>query len=125
MESRAFPGFELMVAKSGAKLKESTAARASMVAHHSVSGGYMLTRVEAQQQTTQTLVEFLPSPDAGPIIDKTSLTGKYDFTLEFTRDLPGSAPDSRSEAPAARICSRPYSSNSDCSWCARRFRWMW
>ncbi len=80
---------------------ESTAAGASMVAHHSVSGGYLLTRVEAQQQTTQTLVEFLPSPDAGPIFDRTDLAGKYDFTLEFTRDLPGAAPDKRSEAPPA------------------------
>ncbi len=101
IESRAFPGFELTVAKSGAKLKESTATRASMVAHHSVSGGYLLTRVEAQQQTMQTLVEFLPSPDAGPIIDKTRLAGKYDFTLEFTRDRPGAAPESHNEPPAA------------------------
>ncbi len=101
IESRAFPGFELTVAKSGARLKESTAPRAGMVSHHSISGGYMLTRVEATQQSVQTLVEFLPSPDAGPIIDKTGLAGKYDFTLEFTRDRPGASPESRIESPAA------------------------
>jgi uncharacterized protein (TIGR03435 family) len=127
IESRAFPGFELTVAKSGAKLKESTATRASMAAHHSASGGYLLTRVEAQQQTTQTLAEFLPSPDAGPIVDRTGLAGKYDFTLEFTRDRPGAAPESHNEPPAAPdlFTSLLYSSNSGGSLCARRSRSMW
>ena len=80
---------------------------------------------EAQQQTMKALAGFLPSPDAGPIVDRTDLAGKYDFTLEFTRDLPGAAPDKRSDAPPAPDLSLLYSSNSGCSWCARRFRWMW
>ena len=35
-----------------------------------------------------------------PIVDKTGLTGNYSFTLEYTKDSPGSSPDSPPPAPA-------------------------
>ena len=124
VESREFSAYELTVAKTGLKLKEAVGGtfaspqparqlsaddgfpelppnRPGMIARHSVSGGYMLTRLRAQQQTISALAEILPSPDEGPIVDKTGLTGKYDFTLEFTRDLPNAEPDSRTEPAGA------------------------
>jgi uncharacterized protein (TIGR03435 family) len=72
-----------------------------MASRHTNSGGYELTRLKAQQQTIAALAGFLPSPDDGPVVDKTGLTGKYDFTLEFIRDLPNAAPESRTEPAGA------------------------
>jgi uncharacterized protein (TIGR03435 family) len=37
-----------------------------------------------------------------PVLDKTGLTGKYDFTLDFTPDLPPSAPGQPGPGPVAR-----------------------
>lgn len=124
IEFREFPACELTIAKTGLSLqsavgdtgalprraRQSSADdtfpelppdRPAMASRHTIRGGYILTRLNARQQTMATLAEMLPSPEDGPIVDKTGLTGKYDFTLEFSRDLPNAAPDSHTEAGAA------------------------
>ena len=127
IESREFPSLALVVAKTGPKLKESgmgsaTAAtsdpgqdsrfpklpadRPGMVRTNSLRGGVELVRIAAQQQTMASLALFLRSMESDPIVDATGLTGKYNFTLEFTRELPGSSIPDRDailEAPPLSI----------------------
>jgi uncharacterized protein (TIGR03435 family) len=117
-ETRNFPGYDLVVAKDGPKLKESAphsnaadsgAPRTPRRAGDGVvilpPGPQMLTslgramiRVQAQEKQVADLTSGLgrliaqslggdPSDFASPkarVADKTGLTGKYDFTLEFS-----------------------------------------
>jgi uncharacterized protein (TIGR03435 family) len=111
--SREFPAWEMTVAKSGLRLKESAIAsqtteqisRPSKVGDDgfpvlpanrpgnsikfTIVDGYMIGRLTAQQQPVSSLTrDFLGSQDP-PIVDKTGLSGKYDFKLEFSRELSG------------------------------------
>ena len=61
--------------------------------------GYNLVRLKGREQTIAALAEFLPTPGYLPVVDKTRVPGKYNFTLEYTRDQPGSAPDALPPAP--------------------------
>jgi len=45
------------------------------------------------------LAKILRTSEPRPIVDKTGLTGKYDFALEFSRDLPNGNPDATAEPP--------------------------
>jgi uncharacterized protein (TIGR03435 family) len=124
LDTRDFPAYQLSVAKSGAKLKESkidavaaeetprpAAAKdgfpelppnqPAMSSNHSVSGGAILIRMRAQQQPISALARFLRSSLDMPVVDKTGLTAKYDFTLEFSRDLPNTAAAAEAPTPAA------------------------
>lgn len=134
MESRLFAAYELVVAKTGLKIKESGAAGAAaedsqhpsgddgfpdlpagkpgMIARNTVSGGAFLTRLRARQEPFSVLAEILHTPGDEPIVDKTALAGKYDFTLEYSIDMP-SARDVDAATPPA--FSPRYSSNSDCN----------
>jgi len=119
MQSKEFPTYELIVAKSGPKLKESAAGnvaapaprassdgfpdlppnRPGMVAQHSVSGGFVLVRLKAQQEPISALARMLRLPDGQPMVDKTGLTGKYDFTLEFSSEVPSAASGGDAQLP--------------------------
>jgi uncharacterized protein (TIGR03435 family) len=57
------------------------------------SGGYTLIRLRSQLEPISVLAGMLASPGDPPIVDKTGLTGKYSFDPEYTKDLPGPAPD--------------------------------
>jgi uncharacterized protein (TIGR03435 family) len=117
MESREFPAWELIIAKGGPKLRESSVPagaeafnerpqiggdgfpvlpsdRPGYAARFSVADGFIIGRIAAQQQPVSILARGGYGGDTPPIVDKTGLTGKYDFRLEFSRDLPGA----RSEA---------------------------
>jgi uncharacterized protein (TIGR03435 family) len=100
-ETREFPGFELIVAKSGPKLPQQSAAsmdgfpqmppgRAGLAANFSASGGYSLVRVRAQQQTMDALAmalrRFAGDTPNSFVVNHTGLTGAYDFILEFVRE---------------------------------------
>jgi uncharacterized protein (TIGR03435 family) len=118
MDSRQFPGYELTVSKTGLKVKESSAAaapavtspddgfpamppgRPGMASTHTSLNGYYFTRLRAQQQTMSSLAGFVHPPEDGPVVDKTGLTAKYDFTLEFTQEFPGAPPETRNNPPA-------------------------
>jgi uncharacterized protein (TIGR03435 family) len=70
-----------------------------MAAGLSMSGGFQLTRLKAQLEPLSVLAGFLRTPDNLPVIDKTGVTGKYSFSLEYTMDVPGAAPDAPPIAP--------------------------
>jgi uncharacterized protein (TIGR03435 family) len=77
-----------------------------MVRTNSLRGGVEIVRIAAQQQTMASLALFLRSMESDLIVDATGLTGKYNFTLEFTRELPGSSIPDRDailEAPPLSI----------------------
>ena len=119
IESKNFPAYELLVAKSGPKLKESGSQSESrkpaatedrfptlppgpgFTANYSSSGIYPLVRMRAQQQPISALTRMLRTPGQEPIVDKTGLTGKYDFTLEYTMDPSGGHPTSDADPPVA------------------------
>jgi uncharacterized protein (TIGR03435 family) len=98
-EAKQVPDYELVVAKSGSKLKESTGPdpNAPKGADGEPLGGFLATNghVTAQLITTQQLANFL----GGPLVlgrkveDKTGLTGKYNITLTWS---PGSGTGSGS-----------------------------
>jgi uncharacterized protein (TIGR03435 family) len=111
IESREFPAYELMVAKSGLKLKEAVPGdaplptpnvstgpdwpqlvpgRPTTTATLFSSGGYQVTRLRVQLEPLSMLPRFLPKQDSLPIVDKTGLTGKYSFALEYTTGTPAS-----------------------------------
>lgn len=118
--SKEFPGYELRTAKKGPKLKESGSGasppqaptrrsspddgfpdlapdRPGMATKLSVVGGYELARLKAVREPISALVQSVHDLH---IVDKTGLTGRYDFTLEYTRDLPeGATPDEPPIAP--------------------------
>lgn len=109
LETRDFPGFELGLSRGGSKLDPPAAPapgfpelppdRPGMASHQTVRDGWLLVRMRARQEPISLLAEWLVS-DSQPVLDKTGLTGKYDFTLEFARPLPN-AHDSAAEPPAA------------------------
>jgi uncharacterized protein (TIGR03435 family) len=114
-ESKEFPIDELTVAKGGSKLKDTdlppdaesftpTAGPPKLDKNgaREMNGfGSILTIFPGANSTTASLrVKGLPSSEiairlAGyrrrPVIDKTGLTARYDFTLEFTLDMTGIA----------------------------------
>jgi uncharacterized protein (TIGR03435 family) len=106
-ESRDFPVYELEVAKSGPKLTESgsdssavqdrrpsdqafpdlPAGRPGLKTIQTPSGGNVLVRMRARQQPIDELAGWLHTPDGRPVVNKTGLTGKYDFTFEYAHPL--------------------------------------
>lgn len=100
-ETKEFPGFDLILAKNGPKLPQPAHSmegfpqlppdRPGFVTNFSMSGGYILVRARAQQQTMPDLAKALGrSVENTPVfvLDHTGLDGKFDFTLEFTREVP-------------------------------------
>jgi uncharacterized protein (TIGR03435 family) len=104
------PVYELVVAKNGFKLKETTPdsnPHAVRDKDGNVIKGYLQlfgTSMTAQSYTMHALANFLSQPMGGlgrPVVDKTALTGAYDFTLPWSPNLknvmPG--PDNTSSSP--------------------------
>lgn len=118
IESKEFPAYEMVVAKSGLKLKETVPGETNlqhdgeigwpvlpangpmMAAQNSFSGGYQLVRIRAQQQALAQLAKMLQiGPDEPPIVEKAGLSAKYNFTLEYVKDPLGATPDGPPPAP--------------------------
>jgi len=114
MESRMITGYDLVVAKSGFRLKDGEANKtpddgdpdfqfrpnvSTFAARNSISGGYLLTHLVAQREPIAEILNLLVDLNT-PVADHTGLTGKYSFTLEFTKDQPGVTPDSPPPAPS-------------------------
>lgn len=126
-DTKVLPVYELTVAKSGPKLKESAPDPAAQglppvqpaFGAEDKNGFPQLppgratwmmmnragrSRLAAQQQRASVLTSILRMPVDRPIIDKTGLTGLYDFTLEFDpRAATGGTPLDGREAPAPDI----------------------
>jgi uncharacterized protein (TIGR03435 family) len=88
-EPRQVPAYELVVAKGGPKLKESGElhpnAQTMTITPRSSSNGYELV-LQARSMPMQQLANILTMAYWGPghqVVDKTSLTGRYSFTLTF------------------------------------------
>lgn len=78
-EKRQMPVYDLVVAKGGPKLKEATAEEASK----SMLRGAVPGKIECVSMPLSSLPVFLNRELGRPTMDKTGLTGKYDFTLQF------------------------------------------
>jgi uncharacterized protein (TIGR03435 family) len=73
-------GYALMVGKNGAKLKESTADRMNFFGKP--QGGRPVA-MSMQKVSMRLLAEMISGYGPGPTVDKTGLTGEYDFTLNW------------------------------------------
>ncbi len=110
-EQREFSVFDLVVAKSGAKL---TAAAATGKPGVSMSTDNSQARLTVSKGTIADFIRSLETEIGAAVIDNTGITGVFDFTVEFTRDssrvmnqftgLPqpssATAEDAGNEAPA-------------------------
>lgn len=107
-ESKEFQVEELVIAKGGHKLKETTLANPDAEGPpqidkngalnspgfvnmlHAGTGGTSVHTI-ARAQNLSKLAVLLSNQVGRPVLDKTGLTGRYDFELDFTANLPGSA----------------------------------
>jgi uncharacterized protein (TIGR03435 family) len=67
------------------------------------------------------LVATLSNATHRTVVDKTGLTGRYDFVLDWTPDFQGAPADSS----LGRRFSLPCRSNSDFVWNRERLPWIW
>jgi uncharacterized protein (TIGR03435 family) len=93
-ETRDIAGLALVLDKDGSKLKPAPAESGDGQGGAQV--GMSVTpegveRMEVKGGTMNTLINTLASLLGRPVIDRTGLTGRYDFVLEYSRsDAPGS-----------------------------------
>jgi uncharacterized protein (TIGR03435 family) len=85
MTTREMPVFELVLAKGGSKLKETTADESKRGATN-VEGQGRKNQATFTGVTTKSLAAILSSEAGRMVLDKTGLTGSYDFTLTWTKD---------------------------------------
>ena len=93
-ETKELPVYDLLVGKNGPKLKESVGARPPQPG--AISGSQI--RLNLLDKSMGDLIEVLANNVDRPVIDKTVLAGRYDFTLEFTRSNPDSVARQSPEA---------------------------
>ncbi|HTW65833.1 MAG TPA: TIGR03435 family protein [Bryobacteraceae bacterium] len=112
-ESRELPAFELSVARNGPKFSVSSEpgfpdlpkGKPGSAAYYFPGGRYILVNMRSQQEPVSILVEFLEKAARRPIVDKTDLDGRYDFTFAFTTELPGASSDSNEPPPVPGLFS--------------------
>jgi len=93
MERKELPSYELRVSKTGTKLRGADMAaeqKPGVRANFSVVGGRQIIRIVARSVPIAAMLPTLRSSLDAPLIDRTGLTGKYSFELEFGKDIPGS-----------------------------------
>ncbi len=97
-ETREMPVYVLSVAKGGVKFKETTPDNPAAAPRRR---GTMINRGKITSTDAQmsTLVTILSRQLGRPVIDKTGLTGDYDFTLEYTPDDGGPPPSTTPRPP--------------------------
>jgi uncharacterized protein (TIGR03435 family) len=121
VESREFAAYELVVGMSGLKIKSGDAGavedsrrppgdegfpdlplgKPGLIARNTMSNGFLLTRLRARQEPLSALAEILHTPGDEPVVDKTGLAGKYDFTLEYGNEMPGASGNAEAQTPVA------------------------
>jgi uncharacterized protein (TIGR03435 family) len=75
------------VGKNGTKLKESTGPRPPLP----VAYNGPVIRFDLLDRSISDLIAFVAPNVDRPVLDKTDLTGRYDFSLEYTRGNPEGA----------------------------------
>jgi uncharacterized protein (TIGR03435 family) len=118
VETREFTAWILTVAKTGPKLGNPAKGavsfadgqafpnlppdRPGMIANHSISGAWELIRVRARKEPIAVLARMIRPEPGEPVVDQTGLTGTFDFTLAYSKEMPnagnGFAPEP-AEAP--------------------------
>jgi len=122
-ETKELQGYELVQGKGGLKLKRSTdagpdvepteapktdangfpqLAAPGLVIMEGVRGKAVVSFLTAKAQPLSALTELLSKEFRLPVADKTGLTGKFDFTLEFAPEAPGALPSENPEESAAQ-----------------------
>lgn len=118
-ETKELRGYELVTSKTGPKLKASTESRPAapeptpapkvdangfpqlngpgLILMEGVKGNAVISYLTARAQFLSALVELLSKEFRLPIVDKTGLRGKFDFTLEFAPEPRGALPPSSVE----------------------------
>jgi uncharacterized protein (TIGR03435 family) len=112
-ETKELQGYELVKGKSGPKLKPSTEtgpdvqpteapktdakgfpqlSAPGLVMMEGVRGKAVISYLTARAQPLSALVETISKEFRLPVADRTGLTGKFDFTLEFAPQAPGALP---------------------------------
>jgi uncharacterized protein (TIGR03435 family) len=107
-EQKVFSIYELTVAKNGPKLKASTAAPDDPAALISTVYPQRIV-LPARNATMGDLVSLMQRAMLDrPVVDKTGLSGRYDFDLEWAPDetqFGGEVPAASAEAPSAPLFS--------------------
>jgi uncharacterized protein (TIGR03435 family) len=89
-EKREMPVYMLVVAKGGPKFRESPAGAQKILTQESKGRGYMMT--VSSGDMAQLTGEFSKGNNVDrPVIDKTGLTGTYDYKLEWGDDAAADA----------------------------------
>jgi uncharacterized protein (TIGR03435 family) len=101
-DRKEMPVYELMVVRNGHKLKESAETEGK---GGSVRGerGHMVADHVPMQFLVMNLVQML----GRPVIDRTGLTGRYDFTLDYAPSIAGPGPKDAGSPEAASEFSGP------------------
>jgi len=108
IESKEFPAYALVVSKGeprlnqpaeGANFPNLAPGRPGFERRDSRAGGFRVVRMRAQKQPISWLATMLQSPNGRTVVDQTGLTETYDFTLEFSEEIPNA--DSPPGAPVA------------------------
>lgn len=100
-ETRQLPIYLLTVGKNGPKLKESTPDDPASATPRRKGMMFSRGKVTATGGTISMFITPLSRQLGRPIVDKTGLTGKYDFTLEWTPEGPAAAPPPAAGSPSA------------------------
>jgi uncharacterized protein (TIGR03435 family) len=107
-EPKVFSIYELEVSKSGSKLKETTASNNPPT----VGPGVVYPQRIVLPARNATMGEFASLLQRAildrPVVDKTGITGRYDFDLEWAPDetqFGGDVPTASAEAPSAPLFS--------------------
>jgi uncharacterized protein (TIGR03435 family) len=98
METTQVPIYELVIGKNGPKLKEADPSlpEQNMI----VSGMSGATSWNGKSTKVSSMMNQLSYAMGRPVYDKTGLTGKYEFTVKYTPERPGSAgPGADSASP--------------------------
>jgi uncharacterized protein (TIGR03435 family) len=100
-ESRQTAGYALTVAKNGPKLRPSTDNGPAEIGPGSEGGLFLTAHRVAISRLADVMAEHLRAP----VIDRTGLTGKYDFTLDLMPYVPDDATENSVTADLAGMLS--------------------
>jgi bla regulator protein blaR1 len=98
-DAKKLPGYTLVIAKGGSKLRPATGTKAE--------GKRTGTRIEARHLGFSSLVGMLSVIVGQPVVDKTGLEGPFDFTLEWSKDGIPATPGPVAPGPAGDDANAP------------------
>jgi bla regulator protein blaR1 len=98
-ETRELPLYELVVAKGGLKMQLAKAQDPENTRHMMMFGGPG--KIESTAMKVTALTHTLSGQLGRTVVDKTGLTGEYDFTLTWTPDEPQPGMSQSNDGPPA------------------------